>query len=145
MKKCKKHRSISFVLVWLILVCGMIPAMFTKPVVVSCVENERRGIDEKINSSNQIASELVLYTHRVLNRMGSVIAANTERGVSFRGQGRMVYLFYYAGIFMQEQFGYQSAECREDGKIFSNRTMIVDYIRRKDSGEILYSLSEFVL
>lgn len=138
MKKYKKYRNISFVLVWLLLICGILPAMFTKPLAVSCVKNERRIAEEKINSSNQVALELVIYTPR-MQSIRRVISAHTERVASFRGQKRTVHLFYQTGMFMKERFNYQRAQCREDGKIFSNRTMIIDYIRRKDSGEILYS------
>ncbi len=82
-------------------------------------------------STDHIMKESVVCIPSMLNK--SMDAIRSRAGGSW--QNKSVYLFLVVGCFLQYLFYYQSAESKEDGQLFLCRSVIVDYIHLKDSGE----------
>lgn len=92
------------------------------------------AVSETISADEHITEADVVYIPNLMNQITGFMRNNTTN-TSVRWQDRVVLLFWVVGVFQQYLFYYQSAECKEDGQIFSCRTAIVDYIHLKDSGE----------
>lgn len=89
--------------------------------------------NETLCSVKYITEETSVCTPAMLSKSIQMIRGNSARTM-IRWQDRTVLLFL-AGVFLQYLFYYQSAESKEDGQLFLCRSVIVDYIHLKDSGE----------
>ena len=86
-----------------------------------------------ISSSEEIIENAMVCTTNMLR--SEIRAGRTAKtGGIYQWQGKAVAVFLVVGNFLQFLY-YQSSEGKEDGQIFSSRTMVVDYIHLKDSGE----------
>ncbi len=92
-------------------------------------------------SNNQVIEEVPVCTLGMLASRTEALRGNMSISV-LRKQSRGAFFILIAGIFLQYLLGrliqegsYQGTESREDGQLFLCRTVVVDYIHRKDSGE----------
>ena len=86
-----------------------------------------------ISSTEEIVTNEMVCTTNMLR--SEIRAGRTVKtGGIYQWQGRAVAVLFVVGNFLQFLY-YQSSEGKEDGQLFSSRTVIVDYIHLKDSGE----------
>lgn len=99
-----------------------------------CASNSEGALDSFLYSVNNTIEEPPVCTLTMLNHGADAIRGNMN-GSFLRWQGRDVLLFLVVGCSLQYLFCYQSSESKEDGQLFSCRSLIVDYIHTRDSGE----------
>lgn len=87
-----------------------------------------------MRSAEHIVNEADVCTPSMLTRGTTSIQRSLTNSVS-KWQSRTVLIFLFAGVSLQYLLCYQSAQSKEDGRLFLCRSMIVDYIHLKDSGE----------
>lgn len=85
-------------------------------------------------SMTDYMEEEPLCTLNMLTNGSEIFRSNISNSM-VRGSHRARLLFFIVGSFLQYLFFYQSAESKEDGQLFLCRTVVVDYIHLKDSGE----------
>ncbi len=96
-------------------------------------KNELKSAETTIRSVNHMEEETVCTLNMIANR-NDVFRSNIA-SFMVKGQYRAILSFLIVGSFLQYLFYYQSAESKEDGQLFLCRTVVVDYIHLKDSGE----------
>ena len=86
-----------------------------------------------ISSTEEIVANDMVCTTNML-RSEIRVGRTVKTGGIYQWQGRTVAVLFVVGNFLQFLY-YQSSEGKEDGQLFACRTMIVDYIHLRDSGE----------
>lgn len=94
--------------------------------------NETSTTNQTLRSTEGILDEAPICTLSMLQDGMRGIHGNMT-SVMNRWQDRTIVLFLVVGSFLQFLF-YQSTESKEDGQLFLCRSVIVDYIHLKDSG-----------
>lgn len=104
-------------------------------------ESVANTLHAMIYANRQIIEEAPVCTPSMLENRTEFLRANRLMS-TLRRHSRVFFLILIAGIFLQYLLGrltqvnsYQGTECKEDGQLFLCRTVVVDYIHRKDSGE----------
>lgn len=92
------------------------------------------GTTETIICSADHVEEETVCTLNMLTNGNDILRGNVTSSM-VRGQYRAILSFLIVGSFLQYLFYYQTAESKEDGQLFLCRTVVVDYIHLKDSGE----------
>ena len=96
-------------------------------------ENAAYSTRATISSTNHMEEETVCTLNMLIN--GSEVLRSNMSNSMVRGSYQTCLSFFIVGAFLQYLFYYQSAESKEDGQLFLCRTVVVDYIHLKDSGE----------
>lgn len=66
---------------------------------------------------------------------GSQAICSVVGGAVFRWQNKVYFSAFFLTAYLLYRSIYQSTESKEDGQLFLCRSVIVDYIHQKDSGE----------
>lgn len=133
MKVNVREKTICFILAIILFFLGMSVEISTADTSFSCSTNMKSTTESVIRSANYVEEETVC----TLNMLGNgcdFLRANMSSTIT-KGQYRAILSFLIVGSFLQYLFYYQSAESKEDGQLFLCRTVVVDYIHLKDSGE----------
>jgi len=130
----QREKIVCYILAVVLCLWGMSVAGPTANSSFSRVLNEVGAASATLSSVEHIVEADVVCIPNFMNKNSGVVRNNVSNS-TIRWQDRGVLLFFVVGVFQQYLFYYQSAECKEDGRIFSCRTAIVDYIHLKDSGE----------
>ena len=129
----KQKRLVCYILVIALLFLGVsvgekyADASFVYP------ENEISTTGTIMSASSYVEKEDVC-TLNMLSGSNSVLRSNFTDSM-LRGSYRDILSLFIVGSFLQYLFYYQTAESKEDGQLFLCRTVVVDYIHLKDSGE----------
>lgn len=87
-----------------------------------------------LSSAEQYIQETSVCTVDMLSRSFQNASINRNASIG-KGQHRLCLSAFHVANFMQYLFYYQSSELKEDGQLFNCRSLIVDYIHLRDSGE----------
>lgn len=87
-----------------------------------------------LSSVSYIVEDVVICTPGMLIK-NNILVARVNTAPSVLKWNRMVPLIPILGTFLQYLFLYQKAESKEDAQLFLCRSLIIDYIHLKDSGE----------
>ena len=125
----KKTRYISFAIAIILLVLGIRLAMPETDSSFLCTKNT---FDVTTFQADNLIKETPMCTVTMLNDGMSMMRNVSTTITRWRDKAKVIFLLL--GVFLQYRF-YQSTECKEDGQLFLCRTVVVDYIHLKDSGE----------
>ena len=133
MRVTKYERMICCFIATIFLLMG-VSAVFSVSNSFSLRTNTDNTTVMYINSvQNEVQDEAICTLSMLANN--SKIIRESMSNSMMRGQYRFVLSFFLIASSVQYLFYYQSEESKEDGQLFSCRTLIVDYIHLKDSGE----------
>lgn len=134
MHEVSKKNFICCILAMTLVFLGISVAMPTSDSVYLRTTSLESASNSSFYSVNNTIEEPLVCTLTMLNHGFNVIRGNLN-GSMIRWQDRDILLFLVVGCFLQYLFYYQSFESKEDGQLFSCRSLIVDYIHMRDSGE----------
>lgn len=98
------------------------------------VHNATSASNTFLSSAEQFVQETSICTVDMLSRGFQNASINRNASIG-KGQHRLYLSAFHVANFMQYLFYYQSSELKEDGQLFNCRSLIVDYIHLRDSGE----------
>lgn len=134
MKVNEREKTICFVLAAILLFLGMSVEISTTNTSFSRVTNMENTTESMIRSAGSVVDGETVCTLNMLTNGSDFLRANMSSTIT-KGQYRAILSFLTVGSFLQYLFYYQTAESKEDGQLFLCRTVVVDYIHLKDSGE----------
>lgn len=133
MSVAKNRKMICCLMAMILLFLGMSVELKSADTSFLCSKNHSCTTRTVIHAANYVEEKTVC-TLNMLTNGNDVLRGNMTSSV-IRGQYRAILVFLIVGSFLQYLFYYQSAESKEDGQLFLCRTVVVDYIHLKDSGE----------
>lgn len=129
-----REKTICFVLAIILLFLGMSVEMSAFDTSFSRTTNMESTTESMIRSVDPVVDGETVCTLNMLGNSSDFLRLHMPSSIT-KGQYRAILSFLTVGSFLQYLFYYQTAESKEDGQLFSCRTVVVDYIHLKDSGE----------
>ena len=129
-----REKTICFILAIILFFLGITVENSTVDTSFSRSKTEMGTTVSTLRSVKSVVEEETACTLNMIGNSSSFLRANMPNSIT-KGQYRAILSFLVVGSFLQYLFYYQSAESKEDGQLFLCRTVVVDYIHLKDSGE----------
>ena len=127
-----KERIICCLLAVILCFMGMCVETTTISSSVSYAFSENESTLQPVS---YIVEEAASCTPNMLSKTNNIFVRNNTANSSNRWNSKAALVVLLAGAFLQDLFYYQNAQGREDGQLFLCRSVAVDYIHLKDSGE----------
>ena len=129
-----KEKNICCFLAAIILFLGMSVDISGTDSSFLCNSHIVNTTNETLQSLSAGFSEPVACTLNMISAGAQTMRA-VANGTTFRGQTKAQVTVFFVGAYFLYRSIYQSSESKEDGQLFLCRSIIVDYIHQKDSGE----------
>lgn len=106
---------------------GMEPSVSNSSILRANESETIRSVEHIVNEAEVCPPSMLTNGATSIQRSLSIVGS--------RWQDRTLPIILFVGVCLQYLLCYQSEQCREDGQLFLCRSMVVDYIHLKDSGE----------
>lgn len=134
MKVKKWEKNICCILATILIFLGMSGEGTIADSFFSCAFNIAGNTETSIYAEDTGITVPAVCTISML-KSGSQTIRSAAGGYTYRWQNKLYFSVFCAAAYLLYRFMYQSAESKEDGQLFLCRSVIVDYIHQKDSGE----------